>query len=344
MSRLQKMLEKSASVQGTNEIDPSTVQSSDTPKTGVGMMAQLAYARAKIQELEAAAVASMEVPIANIVPNPWQPRKVFDSEEIQKLADSINELGLIQPVIVRSVPIGNTFTLDERSVGNANTSAADEKSVPNRNTFQLIAGERRWRACQQLGLTDIKSLIVSVSDEDMAMMALAENIARQDLTAYEISKAIIAVQGQFKTAKHLAESVGVNRSELYRYLAFADLPDFVISDLEVTPGILGRAAAMDVMSQIKKHGEAAVSILCTLWPRVKSGDLDQGKIAGLIEAAVTKGDKVTTERDIKKLFVSGQQAGSITRDSSNLTVKIRTVALTPEKEVELRAFVEKMFS
>jgi ParB family chromosome partitioning protein len=269
---------------------------------------------ARVKDLESTAI-----PVADISPNPWQPRRIFDDTEIQKLAGSIAEIGLIQPIVVRSV-------------GNPNTQ------------FQLIAGERRFRAIKSLGRSDIKAIVIEASDEEMAALALAENFDREDLTAYEIALAIKNAEAAFPNRKSLAAALGINRSDLYSFLAFFALPEFILQDLEKNPALLGRDAAKDVKVVLERHGESAVSPLGTLWPRVKSGDLDQGKIAGLIEAAVTKGTKVTTERDIKKLFVSGQQAGSITRDSSNLTVKIRTVALTPEKEVELRAFVEKMFS
>jgi ParB family chromosome partitioning protein len=174
----------------------------------------------------------------------------------------------------------------------------------------------------------------------MAMMAMAENIAREDLTAYEISLGIRAIQDQFKTAKHLAEAIGVNRTALYKYLAFADLPDFVITDLEVSPGILGRDAAMDIMSTIKKHGQTAIDVIEKLWPQVKSGHMDQTKLAPAIEASILRGTTTRTDRDIKKLFVGKEQAGSITRDASFLTIKIKSAALSEEQEVRLRTFVE----
>jgi ParB family chromosome partitioning protein len=275
---------------------------------------RVAALEVRIKDLESSAIA-----ISDIEPNPWQPRRVFNEEEIQALAESVAETGLIQPVVVR------------------------RKSVSNRDTFQLIAGERRLRAHRLLGLAEIKAVVLDVSDESMATMALAENIARQDLTAYEISLAIRAAQQQFKSTKRLAESIGVGRTDLYRYLAFADLPDFIRSDLDESPGLLGRDAASLLVSILKKHGQPAIDALLKLWPRVKSGDLDQGKIASLVEATVTRGEPLKTDRDIKKLFVGKEQAGSMTRDGSGFTIKIKAAALTAEKETELRSFVERMF-
>jgi ParB family chromosome partitioning protein len=265
----------------------------------------------KVKDLKRVAI-----PVSAIEPNPWQPRKVFDEGDIQRLADSINEIGLIQPVVVRS--------------------------VGNPNTFQIVSGERRLRAHRLLSLNEIKAVVIEVSDQEMAMMAMAENIAREDLTAFEISKAIRAVQGQFKTIKRLAEAIGVNRTELYKYLAFGDLPGFILNDLELSPGILGRDAAMDIMAQIKKHGQIAIDSIERLWPRVKSGEVDQGKIAATIEALVTRGQTVRTDRDIKKLFIGKEQAGSITRDAAEMTIKIRAAALSTAKEGRLREFVQKL--
>lgn len=273
---------------------------------------RIAELEEKIKNLE-----ETSIPLSSIAPNPWQPRRVFDEEQIRKLADSISEIGLIQPIVVRSVGIPNTF--------------------------QIVSGERRLRAQRLLGSGTTKAVVVEISDEEMALMAMAENISRTDLTAYEISLAIRSVQSQFKTIKRLAESVGINRTELYKYLAFADLPSVVQADLDSSPGILGRDAAMDIMAAIKKHGQPAIDTLLKLWPRVKSGDLDQGKIASLMEATVTRGEPFKTDRNIKKLFVGKEQAGSITRDGSGFTLKIKAAALTHEKETELRRFVERMF-
>jgi ParB family chromosome partitioning protein len=316
-SRIDKMLAKSAGIRGVKDIPESEVTVQAKPKTAVGTMAAWQAAQQRIAELEASG-STVPVAIDAISANPWQPRKVFPEAEIQALADSIAELGLIQPIVVR-------------------------KSVLIPDTFQIVSGERRFRAHRLLGKEDIKAIVIEVSDADMAIMAMAENIAREDLTAYEISQSIVSVQDQFKTTKRLAESIGINRTDLYKYLSFADLPDFVRIDLDVTPGLLGRDASAGIMSEIKKHGDAAINALANLWPRVKSGDLDQGKIAATMEAAVTRKEAVKTDRDIKKLFIGKEQAGSITRDGSGFTLKIKAAALTPEKETELRSFVERMF-
>jgi ParB family chromosome partitioning protein len=344
MSRLQKMLAKSADIKGTNDIDRSTVRPSDIPKTGVGMMAQLSTARARIQELEES-LSSTDLPVDAISPNPWQPRRVFAGEEIQKLANSIAELGLIQPIVVRSVGISIARTLPSESVSNTDTQAHASESVSNTDTrYELVAGERRLRAHKLIRKGTIKAIVVNVSNEDMAAMALAENIDREDLTDFEIANAIKNAEDGFPTRKSLAQCLGIQRTELYQYLAFFHLPDFVLTDLNEVPSLLGRNAAESIKTELGKHGDKAIDSLRALWPRVKSGNMDQGKIAATIESAVTRGDVVKTNRDIKKLFVGKDQAGSITRDAAKFQVTIKTAALPPEKEAELRAFVEKLFA
>jgi ParB family chromosome partitioning protein len=219
------------------------------------------------------------------------------------------------------------------------------RRVPNGNTqYQLIAGERRLRACRLLGLAEIKALVLDIQDEDMAAMALAENMDRADLSAYEIATSIRGAESAFPSRKEMSKALGLSRTDFYRYVAFFQLPDFILADLEKTPSLLGAHAAADIAAIIKKHGDKAISAAATMWARAKEGDLDQGKIAAAIDSLVIKGHVVRTDRDIKKLFVGSAQAGSITRDGAALTVKIRTAALSAKKEERLREFVQALLA
>lgn len=324
MSRRDELMKKNQNIRSTAEISESEVldaKQNHRPRSGQGSFAQRQRLEDRIRELEARVVESegRMIPIENITPNPWQPRRIFDNEELQKLAMSIGEIGLVQPIIVRS--------------------------VSNRDTgFEIIAGERRYRAHQILGRDVIKAIVLDVADADMAAFALAENIDRADLTAYEIAVAIRNAEKMFPSKTSLASSLGLNRTAVYKYLAFFKLPSFIIDDLEVSPGLLGRDSADSIASVLGSGGNQALSSLQAIWPRVKSGDLDQGKIVSTIEVAIKNRVEVRSGRDIKKLFVGSKQAGTITRDDAALTVKIRAAALTPEKEVELRSVVERMFS
>ena len=324
MSRRDELMKKNLNIRSTAEISESEVldaKQNHRPRSGQGSFAQRQRLEDRIRELEARVGESEGrlIPIENIAPNPWQPRRIFDNEELQKLAMSIGEIGLVQPIIVRS--------------------------VSNRDTgFEIIAGERRWRAHQLLGRDAIKAIVLDVADADMASFALAENIDRADLTAYEIAVAIRNAEQMFPSKTSLASSLGLNRTAVYKYLAFFKLPSFIIDDLEVNPGLLGRDSADSIASVLGNGGNQALSSLQAIWPRVKSGDLDQGKIVSTIQVAMKNRVELRSGRDIKKLFVGSKQAGTITRDDAALTVKIRAAALTPEKEVELRSVVERMFS
>ncbi|MDA8256781.1 MAG: ParB/RepB/Spo0J family partition protein [Betaproteobacteria bacterium] len=342
MSLKDKLKAKSAGIGAAVDAEmanTSAEQKPTHPRTAIGQASafQLAMSErdTRIAELEASLADAdrSEIPVVEISPNPWQPRRIFNQEDIQKLADSIGEVGLIQPVVVRrkSVPTRDTFP----------GADAETKSVPSRDTlYELVAGERRWRAHQLLGLPEIKAIVIEVTDEFMALMALAENLDREDLTDYETSKAIRRAESEFKSRKRMAEAIGIGRQDFYKYLAFSALPEFILADLEVAPGLLGRNAAEQVVAALKTHGEKGSEALTTFWPQIKSGNLDQTKLASAIEASIVRGKTTRTDREIKKLFVGTEQAGSITRDASTLTIKIRTAALSAEQEDKLRAFVE----
>lgn len=301
----------------------------ERPKTAPGQMLMYSEmvreAQDKSGKLEQR-LKELEQPLAvdAISPNPWQPRTAFDEAEIGALAQSIAEIGLIQPVVVR------------------------RKSVTSSDTFpkyELIAGERRLRAHQLLGMLEIKAAVVEAADSDMAVMALAENMDRQDLAEYEIAKAIRRAENEFPSRKKLAEAVGRTRQDLYKYLAFSELPGNIQQDLDRNPRALGRNAAELIVRLIKNHGDQAEAALQAIWPRVVSGDIDQSKAPSLIDAAINKkGAAAFAGRSIRKLFVGRLQAGSITRDASKLQITIKATALTPEVESKIREFVEQHFA
>lgn len=361
MSRRDELMAKNAKIRAAADISDAEARraaENHRPRSGQGSFVQRQKLEDRVAELEAqlSPGAGKLIPLLRLSPNPWQPRRVFAEGEIQELATSIAEVGLIQPIIVRSVsnrdtPDGDTSGFeggnrDDRPTQGLNGIDDQAKvGVSNRDTsYQIVAGERRFRAHQLLGKDSIKAIIMDVSDADMAALALAENMDRTDLSAYEIAVAIRNAELNFSNRSNLAAAVGLNRTALYKYLAFFKLPDFVIADLEVRPDLLGRDAADNIARLLDREGGEAVTNLESLWIRVKSGELDQGKIVATIETLLRRTQSAGSQRDIRKLFVGEQQAGSITRDSANFTIKIRAAALTPDMEEGLRAFVESMFS
>ncbi len=139
-----------------------------------------------------------EIDLALIERNPNQPRREFDEESLQELADSISEIGIIQPITLRELDNGR---------------------------YQIIAGERRWRASQLAGLSSIPAYIRTASDENVMEMALIENIQRQDLNSIEIALAYQHLIDEYGlTQEKLSERVGKKRATVANYLRLLKLP------------------------------------------------------------------------------------------------------------------------
>ncbi|NUN49751.1 MAG: ParB/RepB/Spo0J family partition protein [Candidatus Brocadiae bacterium] len=147
-----------------------------------------------------AAAGTLEIPADKVKPNPFQPRKVWDKAEIDELAASIREQGLIQPIVVRKV-------------GEA---------------YQIVAGERRFRASQQLGRTSIPAVVRDFDDKAMLEVALVENLQRKDLNPIEKGQAFKALIDRFKlTHDAVSTRLGMDRSSVTNYLRLLDLPEVI---------------------------------------------------------------------------------------------------------------------
>ncbi len=159
-----------------------------------------------------------EIEIDRIIPNPTQPRKEFDETALGELADSIRQLGVIQPVTVR------------RS---------------NNGKYIIISGERRWRAAQRADLKTLPAYIREVDDENLHAMALVENIQRQDLNAIEIALGMQRLIDECHlTQDALSEKVGKKRSSVSNYLRLLKLPDEVQLALKEGLISMGHAKAI----------------------------------------------------------------------------------------------------
>ena len=159
-----------------------------------------------------------EVPIDQIEANPDQPRREFDSVALEELANSIKQLGLVQPITVRQ--------LDEHK-------------------FQIIAGERRWRASQLAGLTAIPAYIRTIKDENVMELALVENIQREDLNAIEIALAYEHLQEKSGlTQEKVAARVGKSRVAVTNHLRLLKLPAQVQMALQKKEIDMGHARAL----------------------------------------------------------------------------------------------------
>lgn len=159
-----------------------------------------------------------EVDVVLIKPNPDQPRREFNEESLRELADSIAQIGIVQPITLRDT--GDGF-------------------------YTIIAGERRWRACQMAGLERVPAYIRTVDDENMMEMALVENIQRQDLTALEVALAYQHLIEQYGlTQEQLSEKVGKNRATVTNYLRLLKLPAPIQVALKERQIDMGHARAL----------------------------------------------------------------------------------------------------
>ncbi|MBQ8282895.1 MAG: ParB/RepB/Spo0J family partition protein [Paraprevotella sp.] len=174
-----------------------------------------------------------EIDIQKIVPNPNQPRRDFDQESLNELADSIAEIGIVQPITLRKMEDG---------------------------TFQIIAGERRWRASKLAGKQSIPAYIRTADDENVMEMALIENIQREDLNAVEIALAYQHLLEQYElTQEKLSERIGKNRTTITNYLRLLRLPAQIQMALQKREIDMGHARALLTLEnptlQIKAYKE-----------------------------------------------------------------------------------------
>lgn len=252
-----------------------------------------------------------------IDPNPFQPRRAFPEDELASLTASIRASGLLQPITLRRV--------GER--------------------YQIIAGERRVRAVQLLPESHIEALIVQASDEEMAVLALVENIDREDLSDYEIGRGIRQIEAFFPSKTNLAESLGKDRKDLYRYLAFFALPESIIARLEANPRVLGRAAAEKLKACLKKldGAENLEVVLHQAWSDLEAGRVDQLKLPSHIESAIKEsGERPERKESETALLRGGTKVGAVRRKGRNLIVTLDTSAFTDNQQTELLAFIQQL--
>ena len=188
----------------------------------------------------AAAEAPAKIPIRIIAPNPYQPRREFAPPELSELAASIRVNGLLQPVLVRRTSSGRTY--------------------------QLVAGERRFRAVKQLGWTEIPAQIREVDDRTLLILALVENIQREDLGPLEEAKAYGTLRDTFGYGQQeIAESVGKRRSTVANMLRLLKLPASVRRFLEEGDLSMGHGRAILGVDDPVKAADLARQAVAESW-------------------------------------------------------------------------------
>jgi ParB family transcriptional regulator, chromosome partitioning protein len=176
-----------------------------------------------------------EIPVGAVTPNPRQPRQVFDSDALEELAASIREVGLLQPVVVRKVMPGH---------------------------YEIVMGERRWRACQLAGLVDIPAIVRETSDDDLLRNALIENLHREQLNPLEEAAAYQQLLDDFSaTHEELARKIGRSRPHISNTIRLLNLPAAV--QKRVAAGVLsaGHARALLAVDDLEAQEHLARRIV-----------------------------------------------------------------------------------
>jgi ParB family chromosome partitioning protein len=180
----------------------------------------------------------VEVLLSQLRANPYQPRKSFQEEAIKELAESIREHGVIQPIIVRQALKG----------------------------YEIIAGERRFRASQLLGNATIPAVVRAYNDEQVMEIALIENVQREDLNAIEVAVAYQAIMNQFTlTQEELSLKVGKSRSHIANFLRLLSLPDEIKDHVSRGTLSMGHARALAGVKEEEKRRELAKQTLTNEW-------------------------------------------------------------------------------
>jgi ParB family transcriptional regulator, chromosome partitioning protein len=187
---------------------------------------------------ESPGLATVELPIDSITPNPNQPRKDFDDKALRELSASLRQSGVLQPVVVRRLGEG----------------------------YQLVVGERRWRAARLAGITRIPAVIREASDAESLELALVENLLREDLNPMEEAEAYQRLLAEFGwTQEELAQRVARDRSSVANCLRLLKLPDLIQADLRAGRLTMGHARALLSLDSPAEQLRLREQILAHSW-------------------------------------------------------------------------------
>lgn len=174
------------------------------------------------------------VRISEVEPNPDQPRKAFENEALEALAESISQHGIIQPIVVR----------------------------PRDGMYMIVTGERRWRAARMAGLSEVPVMIIEADDKKAAELALVENIQRKDLNPVEEAQAYADLIEEYSyTQEEISKKVGKSRSSIANSLRLLDLPDAVLEKLAQGELSEGHAKVLLGIKDSEKLEKAAETVI-----------------------------------------------------------------------------------
>jgi ParB family chromosome partitioning protein len=219
---------------------------------------------------EAVTAAAVELPIDAIAPNPKQPRKDFNDKALHDLAASLTQSGVLQPVVVRRIGEG----------------------------YQLVVGERRWRAAKLAGLTRIPAVIREVTDAQSLELALVENLLREDLNPMEEAEAYQRLLAEFGwTQEELAQRVQRDRSSIANCLRLLKLPEIIQADLRANRLTMGHARALLSLASPAEQLRLREEILAHSWSVRATEEGVQKKRSLLPRRAARRAPELTALED-----------------------------------------------
>ena len=267
-----------------------------------------------------------EIPISQISPNPEQPRTNFDGDSLEELAMSIRELGIIQPLTLRSVGV---------------------------DSYQIISGERRYRAARLAGLDSVPAYVRTANDSEITEMALIENIQREDLNAIEIALTFRKLIDQYKlTQERLSERIGKKRATIANFLRLLKLPAEVQIGLRDRKVDMGHARALLSLDkaplQLKLYNEIIKKGLSVRQVEAMAKQLQEREAAAGGEVQVPERQKSNRDYDIlkkhlnssfktpEKLSVDASGKGKITFSFKNDEELENLIRIFDKLKVELK--------
>ena len=242
-----------------------------------------------------------EVPVSQVTPNPYQPRTLFDPIKLEELSASIREHGILQPILLREI---------------------------GHERFQIVAGERRFRAAQSSGLEFVPAIIKECSDRDLLEMAVVENVQRDDIGAMEAARAYRRMIDEFRmTQETVSLRVGKSRSSVANVLRLLDLPEFIQESLERNEISEGHGKAL-----LKLRDDYAA--LERAWQRTLQGQL-----------SVRATEKVVEDLLASAQFAArgSQSPSAADKTSANPVVSSSGFALTDPHETSMLETLRQRF-
>jgi len=234
------------------------------------------------------------IQLSEIQKNPYQPRKEFSEEKIQELAQSIKENGLIQPIIVRQSPV----------IG-----------------YEILAGERRYRASLVVGLSEVPVIVKNLSDQDMMIHSIIENLQREDLNPIEEAKAYQSLIEKGYTHADIAAKMGKSRPYITNLVRLLTLPDFILTEVET--GKLSQAHARLLIQLPLKEQK-------NLLNRIQKEDLSVRQVEHLLKEEKNKKKSKEKnhfikeeEENLKKLLGLDVQISLQKKEAGKITISFQ---------------------